>query len=134
MKLIKILRFFPSIAIMESMIEHVAKYLKADPLAIRQINLYKKGDVTPVGQPLPYFNVDQLIDQIKDSSDYLNRVNQVNDFNKNNRWKKKGLSLTPIKWGIGWTGGYYGCFISIYSSDGSVALSHGGVEIGQGKN
>lgn len=116
------------------MIEHVAKYMKEDPLKIRQINLYKKGDITPVGQPLTYFNVDELIDQLQISSDYRNRLNQVNDFNRNNRWKKKGLSLTPIKWGISWDGGYYSCSIAIYASDGSVSLSHGGIEIGQGKS
>ncbi len=42
--------FFPSIAIIENIIETVAKYLKADPLKIRQLNMYKKGDVTPTGQ------------------------------------------------------------------------------------
>jgi len=78
--------------------------LKADPLKVRQINLYKKGDITPSGQPLPYFIVDQLINDLIVSSDYVNRLNAVNDFNKNNRWKKKGISLTPIKWGVGWTG------------------------------
>ena len=82
---------------MESMIENVAKYLNADPLKIRQLNLYKKGDVTPTGQPLPYFIVDELISSLIDSCDYQNRLNAVNDYNKNNRWKKKGISITPIK-------------------------------------
>lgn len=79
------------------MIENVAKYLNADPLKIRQLNLYKKGDVTPTGQPLPYFIVDELISSLIDSCDYQNRLNAVNDYNKNNRWKKKGISITPIK-------------------------------------
>jgi xanthine dehydrogenase molybdopterin-binding subunit B len=78
--------------------------LNADPLKLRQLNLYKKGDTTPSGQPLPYFIVDELINDLIVSSDYVNRLNAVNDFNKNNRWKKKGISLTPIKWGVGWTG------------------------------
>ena len=79
------------------MIENVAKYLNADPLKIRQLNLYKKGDVTPTGQPLPYFIVDELISSLIASCDYQNRLNAVNDYNKNNRWKKKGISITPIK-------------------------------------
>jgi xanthine dehydrogenase molybdopterin-binding subunit B len=71
--------------------------LKADPLKVRQVNLYKKGDITPSGQPLPYFIVDELIDNLMVSSDYIQRLNEVKVFNKNNRWKKKGISLTPIK-------------------------------------
>ena len=55
--------------------------------------------MTPTGQPLPYFIVDELINELIVTSDYVNRLNSVNDFNKNNRWKKKGLSLTPIKYG-----------------------------------
>ena len=54
--------------------------------------------MTPTGQPLPYFIVDELINELIVTSDYVNRLNSVNDFNKNNRWKKKGLSLTPIKY------------------------------------
>ena len=112
--------------------EHVAKFLKTDPLNVRQINLYKKGDITPAGQPLPYFNVDSLIDSLYVSSDYKSRLSQINEFNANNRWKKKGISLTPIKWGAGWNGGYYNANVSIYASDGSVSVSHAGVESGQG--
>ena len=78
--------------------------MNADPLKIRQLNLYKRGDTTPSGQPLPYFIVDELINQLIVTSDYANRLNGVADFNKNNRWKKKGISLTPIKWGVEWTG------------------------------
>jgi xanthine dehydrogenase/oxidase len=117
---------------MEMMIEHVASYLNADPLAVRQVNLYKKDDVTPNGQPLPYFNVDQLILQLKNTSEYDKRRVDVDNFNRENRWKKKGLSLTPIKWGVGLNGSNYNCMVSIYAGDGSISVSHGGVEIGQG--
>lgn len=123
---------FPSIAIMEYIIEHVAKYLNLDPLAVRTVNLYKKGDVTPHGQPLPYFNVDQIIPSLIKSSDYNNRLNDVLSYNQQNRWKKRGISLVPIKWGAGWNGGYYNTMVSIYNGDGSVAIAHGGVESGQG--
>lgn len=117
---------------MENMIDHIARDINADPLEIRKLNLYKKNDVTPIGQPLPYFNVDTLIEQLKESSDYENRSKQVDDYNRVNRWKKKGISMTPIKWGAGWNGGYYNCLIAIYAGDGSVSLTHGGVEVGQG--
>ena len=126
--------FFPAIAIMETMIEHVSNYFKRDPIEIRQINLYKKGDITPIGQPLSYFIADQIIDSLRSSSNFDQRRADIVKFNSENKWKKRGISLTPIKWGIGWTGAYYNCMVSIYAKDGSVSVSHGGVEIGQGIN
>jgi xanthine dehydrogenase/oxidase len=117
---------------MESMIDNVAKYLNKNPLNIRQLNLYSKGDVTPSGQPLTYFNADILIKQLVVDSEYQKRMNDIQVFNQQNRWKKRGMSLTPVKWGVGWTGAAYNCIIAVYASDGSVSVSHGGVEMGQG--
>lgn len=51
-----------------------------------------------------------------------------------NRWKKKGLSVVPMKFGIGWTGGNYTALVAIHGFDGSVSISHGGIESGQGIN
>lgn len=125
---------FPAISIMECMIDHLANSINADPLKIRQLNLYTKNDTTPLGQPLTYFNVDTLIETLKVSSDYENRVKLVNDFNKANRWKKKGISMTPIKWVVDWNyAANYNCMVNIYAPDGSVSLINGGVELGQGK-
>ena len=104
--------------------DHVSKYLNADPLQIRRLNMYKNGDVSPFGNQLPYFNVDQIIDQLKSSCDYENRLAQVNTFNQNNRWKKKGLALTPLKWNVGWKGAHYSVTISVFSYDGSIAVLH----------
>lgn len=89
-----ILGTFPSIAISESILEHIAKSMRADPLSIRRLNLYKQGDVTPAGQPLPFFNISYLMDQIIQSSDYVARSVEIEKFNLANRWKKRGISLT----------------------------------------
>lgn len=88
---------------MENIIENVAIALDADPVEIRKVNLYKKGDTTPTGEVLSDFNVDILMDNLIQSSDYKNRLSQINLFNLNNRWKKKGLSLTCINWGAFWS-------------------------------
>ena len=66
------------------------------------------------------------------TSDYLTRLEAIKKFNMENRWKKKGISLNPLKWGINWSAGNYNVLISIYAADGSVQLTHGGIEIGQG--
>jgi xanthine dehydrogenase/oxidase len=84
---------------MENMIEHVVKALKADPIKIRELNFYKKGDFSIAGQPLTYFNLNNIISDLVQSSDYVNRKAEEALFNKQNRWKKRGISLTPIKWG-----------------------------------
>jgi xanthine dehydrogenase/oxidase len=90
---------FPCIAIMEYIMEHVAKYLNKDVLDVRILNLYKKGQVTPHGQPLPYFNVDEIIANLTNTSAYKQRFADIINFNNANRWKKRGISLVPIKWG-----------------------------------
>ena len=89
---------FPCIAIMEYIIEHVAKYLNKQVLDVRVLNLYKKGQSTPHGQPLPYFNVDEIINNLTLSSDYTRRCDDIDSYNKANRWKKRGISMVPIKW------------------------------------
>jgi xanthine dehydrogenase/oxidase len=119
---------------MEYIIEHVSSFLKKDPLSVRLENLYKKGDITPHGQPLTYFNVQEIVSELIESSSYLNRYNDIELYNQTNRWKKRGISCVPLKWGAAWTGMNQNTFVAIYSDDGSVAVSHGGVECGQGIN
>ncbi len=91
------------LSIIENIIENVAKFLNVDPLAIRKLNLYKKGDKTPTGKILNDFNVDILIDNLLVSSDYNKRLAEINTFNQNNRWKKKGISFTCLSWEAFWT-------------------------------
>ncbi len=74
-------------------------------------------------------NVDEIIDKLVVSSDYKRRVASVKDFNTKNRWKKRGIYLTPLRYSCL---GYYNALLSIYNVDGSVAVSHGGIEMGKG--
>jgi xanthine dehydrogenase/oxidase len=129
-KILNLKDTFPIISITENIIEHVAKALNMDSLQVRRINMYKINDVTPYKQPLPYFNVDKMMNELIVSSDYEKRAADVAQFNKDNRWKKKGISLVPIKWGA--TGGNMPIVatVAILCYDGSVMVTHGGVEIG----
>lgn len=124
----------PTIFIMESIMEHCAKILGKDPTDFKVQNLYKKGQLTPVKMPLTYCNIRELTSQLLQSTDYENRKQMVSSFNQANRWKKKGLSVVPMKFGIGWTGGNYTALVAIHGLDGSVSISHGGIESGQGIN
>ncbi|XP_022343245.2 uncharacterized protein LOC111136587 [Crassostrea virginica] len=124
----------PTIFIMESIMEHCAKVLNKDPTDFKAQNLYKKGQLTPVKMPLSYCNIRELTSQLLASTEYESRKQMVASYNQANRWKKKGLSVVPMKFGIGWVGGNYTALVAIHGFDGSVSITHGGIESGQGIN
>lgn len=122
-----------AIYFLESIMERVASYLQMSPDDVKLANFYTKNQVTPYGQPLTYWNLPSVWDQLLASSDYKSRAAAVAAYNTSNRWTKKGIALVPMKYGIGWSGAKYGCEVAIYM-DGSVSITHAGVEVGQGIN
>ena len=78
-----------------------------------------------------------MVQEILASSDYNNRSSAIQEFNSKNKWKKRGLSLIPMRYHHNlstWAGLKMNCIISIYAGDGSVSVSHNGIEMGQGIN
>ncbi|KAL4223518.1 hypothetical protein ACF0H5_016989 [Mactra antiquata] len=123
------------IFIMESMMEHVAKATKKDPLDIRMLNIYTDTQTDPLtDMALTNCELKQQIALLQANTEYNARKQKITTYNQNNRWKKKGISLVPLKYGITWSHARFGCQVSIYNSDGTVVISHGGIEIGQGIN
>lgn len=124
------------IAAMETILDRIARNLKVDASEIRFRNflgMYEKN-TTPYGQAVENNRLYLLWDQLIKSSDYQNRRNQVNDFNNKNEFKKRGLALTPVKFGISFTTSFLnqaGALVHVYN-DGSVLVNHGGTEMGQG--
>jgi len=121
----------PGVFFMEHIMEHVASFLGQEPSAIKEMNFFQKGQKTPDGTPLTYWNMDVIWPQLKASSDYATRLQAVKAFNSTNTWKKKGLSIIPVRWAAGWQGDYQCALVNVYG-DGTVLVSHSGVEIGQG--
>ena len=128
----------------ETVIEEIATTLGKDPIEIRLKNLYRdpavSGDAasmtTQYGQQIEDFVADKLIDQLLQESAYTARRQAVADFNANSRYRKRGLSLVPLKFGISFTATMLnqgGALVNIYM-DGSVVVNHGGTEMGQGLN
>ena len=79
------------------------------------------------------FIVGDIIQRIKDSSGYEQRKSEVSAFNATNRWKKRGLSLVPMLYGqYDYTAKFH-ILLSIYQGDGTISISCGAVEMGQGK-
>ncbi len=122
----------------ENIIDHIARYLNKDPLDIRRINLYGKNDrnMTHYHQVVEDNYLNEMIDELAESSEYQKRRQAIIEFNKQSSVMRKGLALTPVKFGISFTSSFLnqaGALIHIYT-DGSIHLNHGGTEMGQGLN
>jgi xanthine dehydrogenase/oxidase len=118
----------------ESMMSEVADRLGISVDHFREINLLHEGDRTHFNQILPDYHVPQMIKAVKEEADFDNRRKAVDEFNKRHRFKKRGLALVPTKFGISFTAIFLnqaGALIHIYH-DGSILISHGGTEMGQG--
>ncbi len=119
----------------ERMMDAIAIKLGLDPLDVRKRNLYAKGrDVTPYGMKVEDNIAADLITQLERSSDYRARRAEIDKFNRQDGVLRKGLALTPVKFGISFTLTFLnqaGALVHVYT-DGSVHLNHGGTEMGQG--
>jgi xanthine dehydrogenase large subunit len=120
----------------EGVIAAIARRLGLDALDVRKRNLYGPAprDVTHYGMKVEDNVLPELIDDLERRSDYRQRREQIKAFNKETRFFKKGLALTPVKFGIAFTTvsmNQAGALVHIYT-DGSVHLNHGGTEMGQG--
>jgi xanthine dehydrogenase large subunit len=120
----------------ERVIDAIAWTLGLDPLDVRKANLYAPGrQVTPYGQTVEDYDVAApLIDELERSSSYRARRDEIRLFNERSPIIKRGIALTPVKFGISFTLTHLnqaGALIHVYQ-DGSVQLNHGGTEMGQG--
>ncbi|MCX6269573.1 MAG: xanthine dehydrogenase molybdopterin binding subunit [Bacteroidetes bacterium] len=123
-------------AVIENAIDRIARFLKKDAADVRYLNFYKQeeNNLTPYGQKVEHNHLFTMFDQLKNSSSYLIRRQEINRFNLENRYFKKGLALTPVKFGISFTTAFLnqaGALVNIYT-DGTVLVNHGGTEMGQG--
>lgn len=96
--------------------------------------MYKEGECTPFGMHLNQCNIRRCWEECVEHSKYHERKAKVAEFNQKYQYRKRGIYLTPTKFGIGF--GFKqmnqaGALIHIYK-DGSVLVSHGGMEMGQG--
>ncbi|MHA6691131.1 xanthine dehydrogenase molybdopterin binding subunit [Devosia sp. A449] len=120
----------------ERWIEDIAYALGKDPLDIRKANFYgtDTDNVTPYHQTVEDNIVHRIVDELETSSDYQARRAAVLSYNAGSPVLKKGIALTPVKFGISFTATWYnqaGALVHVYK-DGSIHLSHGGTEMGQG--
>uniref|UniRef100_A0A8C1N6W6 Xanthine dehydrogenase n=1 Tax=Cyprinus carpio TaxID=7962 RepID=A0A8C1N6W6_CYPCA len=115
--------------IAESWMSDVALSCGLPAEEVRRMNMYKEGDFTPFSQRLDNFTIDRCWEECMQLSDFNKRKDAVEQYNRQHRWTKRGLSIIPTKFGISFTAA--GALVLVYS-DGSVLLTHGGTEMGQG--
>jgi len=122
----------------EGVMDDIARKVGKDPLEIRKLNLYGQNErnVTHYGQTVEHNILPMMIDKLEVDCQYQARRKAINQFNKDNDFIKKGIALTPVKFGISFTVQHLnqaGALIHLYT-DGSIQLNHGGTEMGQGLN
>ena len=128
----------------ETVIEQIARKIGKDPLEVRKVNLYQEPAVsgnpatltTQYGQDIEDWIGDKVMAQVEAESNYSQRRLSVDSYNKTSKYKKKGIALVPLKFGISFTATMLnqgGALLNIYM-DGSVSVNHGGIEMGQGLN
>jgi xanthine dehydrogenase large subunit len=124
----------------ERVIDEIAFAICRDPLDVRRVNFYEPQDgpgervMTPYHMTVEDSVIDQIVEELARKSDYAARRAAIRDWNAANPVLKRGIALTPVKFGISFTTTFLnqaGALVHIYQ-DGSVMLNHGGVEMGQG--
>ena len=122
--------------IAEQIIQAIAHERRLDPLDVRRLNFYEHNDrnLTPYHMQVEDFVLDELVEQLESTSRYRERRKSIKAFNSTNPYLRRGLALTPVKFGISFTNtplNQAGALLHVYK-DGSVLLNHGGTEMGQG--
>ncbi|MBB3543222.1 MULTISPECIES: xanthine dehydrogenase molybdopterin binding subunit [unclassified Rhizobium] len=124
----------------ERVIDEIAFAVGKDPLEIRKLNFYDpmgaKGErnLTPYHQKVEDCIIQRIVAELEESADYAGRRQAIQEFNARSRLVKRGIALTPVKFGISFTkteSNQAGALVHVYT-DGSVHMNHGGTEMGQG--
>ena len=120
----------------ENVIDNISRYLKKDPFEVRKVNFYQKNkkNITHYGMKIEDNVIDKIFERLLKKSNYKKRYDQIRKYNLKSKFKKKGIAITPVKFGISFTTIHLnqaGALVHIYT-DGSIHLNHGGIEMGQG--
>ena len=124
-----------SMLAVEDAIERAAHHLGMLAEEVRAKNLYQLGDLTPYGEKLRYCYLDDVWAYARKVSDFDRRLEEVREYNRRNRWRKRGICLMPLKYGSGYnltSLEQTGALIEVFDQDGTILVRQGSVEMGQG--
>ena len=127
-----------AMATIETVIDRIARRLRLDPAEVRRRNFYGTGsnNVTHYGQTIEANRLPVIDERLRQSSEYERRRKEIREFNTANEFVKRGLAMTPVKFGVSFTTTFLnqaGALVHCYT-DGTVLVNHGGTEMGQGLN
>jgi xanthine dehydrogenase/oxidase len=129
--------------IRETAIERVAHELGMLPEDVRQLNFYHDSrpdhadDIVPYGQKLTHCIINDVWQRLREDSCFDARARRIAEFNAQSPWRKRGISMLPIKYGVAYTYVPYNqgsAYVAIYAKDGTILVHTGAVEMGQGVN
>jgi len=123
--------------VIENIVDNIARSLKKDPAEIRRRNFYQnyKKNITHYGMKVEDNVIQSIFDKLIKSSNYKGRRLDIKKFNSINKYIKKGIAITPLKFGISFTTMHLnqaGALVHIYCNDGSCHINTGAIEMGQG--
>lgn len=122
------------VLIIEDIMSRIAAHLGLDADLVRERNFYQDSQETHYGQTLSAVRTQRIWSELKESSSFSSRQADIKAFNATSKHLKRGLAITPVKFGISFTTTFLnqaGALLLIYA-DGSIQLNHGGTEMGQG--
>jgi xanthine dehydrogenase/oxidase len=105
----------------EHLMEHIARATGKDSIDVRIANMTEDSPLRT------------MVPELLKIADFYNRRDEIDKFNNENRWVKKGIAIVPMNFDIQYFGSMHGT-ISVFHGDGTVAITTGGIEIGQGLN
>jgi xanthine dehydrogenase large subunit len=124
--------------LIEDILDRVARAVKQAPEMVRELNFYNENSLehhtTHYGQTISDVRIGNIWNTLKTSSEFEKRQLEIEKFNSSHAFLRRGMAITPIKFGISFTTTFLnqaGALVLIYS-DGSVQVNHGGTEMGQG--
>ncbi|XP_062708343.1 xanthine dehydrogenase isoform X1 [Aedes albopictus] len=109
------------VAMIENIMEHIAHETGQDPLEVRMANMTADNKMKT------------LMPQFRSDVKYDDRKRAIDEFNASNRWKKRGIAVVPMQYWLDFFG-QLNAIVSVYAGDGTVSVTHGGIEMGQGMN
>ncbi|CAL1531002.1 unnamed protein product [Lymnaea stagnalis] len=122
----------PASLIIETIMEHLAKELGQHPIMLKEVNVYERGQKDIDGVELTHCSLKEIWTRLKQTAEVPARIEDVSRFNKNNQWRKRGLTMCAVKYAMQWFPPGFPTHVSVFSGDGTVTILTSGVEMGQG--
>lgn len=122
----------PASSIIETVMEHVAKAVNKHPILVKEINLCETNQKDTLGQVLNYCTMRETWKRLKSVAEIEKRMSEVDAFNQASQWKKRGITMCAVKYGMSLKDFGMPVMLSVFAGDGTVTVTQGGVEMGQG--